>query len=125
MRVLVVDDDPLVGEMVAGALEFAGHEVELVEGPQQALDILAADGGFAGVISDMTMPGLSGLELLRELRGRGCGLPFILLSGEDPESLRARGGADVAACLGKDSAMLKALPEIVERLFGPGSAGHE
>jgi CheY-like chemotaxis protein len=117
MRVLLVDDDLLAGEIVAAILEEAGHEVVLAEGPRQALDILAAEEVFAGVISDMNMPELSGLDLLREMRGRGCRLPFLLLSGENPERLKERGGDQVDACLAKDMAMMETLPAVVEKLF--------
>lgn len=118
MRILVVDDDLLAGDMIAAVLEDSGHEVTLVESAQQALDALAPDRDFDGVISDMTMPGLSGLELLQAIRERGIALPFVLLSGDDPAKL-LRQGAAVDACLQKDGDLPETLPAVVSRVFAP------
>ena len=89
MRILVVDDDPMACEMTAAFLEEAGHEPVLAENGVEALEKLAADSGIEVVISDMNMPLVSGIELFRELRGQGVDLPFILLTGDEPEALRA------------------------------------
>lgn len=122
MRILVVDDDLLAGDMIAAVLEDAGHDVHLVEGGPPALDALAAGRAFDGVISDMTMPGLSGLDLVQAMRRQGIALPFILLSGDDPEKLLGLGIA-VDACLQKDGDLADTLPAVVERVFASGRDG--
>jgi CheY-like chemotaxis protein len=121
MHILVVDDDPMAGGLIAAVLEDAGHDIVLVEDGAQALDALASEHGLTGVISDMTMPGLSGLDLLQAMRERRIDLPFILLSGDDPEKLRDRG--DFAACLRKDGDLADTLPAIVESAFKAGGGG--
>jgi CheY-like chemotaxis protein len=56
----------------------------------------------------MNMPGMSGLDLFRTLRGGGGGIPFILLSGDDPLSLRQQ-EPRLTACIAKDMDLETAL----------------
>jgi len=101
MRILVVDDDPLATEISSAVLEDGGCDVVAVENAAAALKVLAGDRDFDAVVSDMNMPGLSGLELFQALRAAGNQLPFILLSGDDPrELLRQQPG--LTACVAKD-----------------------
>lgn len=102
MRILVVDDDELAAEMSAAVLEDGGFEVATAISGAVALEVLAIDHDFRAVVSDLNMPEMSGLELFRALRGRGLTLPFILLSGDDPEALR-RQEPGLSACVGKDA----------------------
>jgi CheY-like chemotaxis protein len=101
MRILVVDDDFLAAEMTVAVLEDGGLEAATVENAQAALDLLSADPDFDAVVSDLNMPGLSGLDLFRSLQEKGNSLPFILLSGDDPEDLK-RQEPGLAACVAKD-----------------------
>ncbi len=117
MRILVVDDDPLAGEMAAALLEEAGHECLLAENGVDALEMLTGADGLGLVVSDMNMPLLSGLDLFQELRERGIGIPFVLLSGDDPEPLLAR-EPGLAACLLKDDSLEETLPALVDQLQG-------
>lgn len=101
MRILVVDDDALAGEMTVAALEGLGHEVLLAEDGMDAVSKLNADEAIEIVISDMNMPMVSGIDLFRELREQGNTLPFILLTGDEPEGLLAQ-EPRLDACLLKD-----------------------
>jgi CheY-like chemotaxis protein len=101
MRILVVDDDALAGEMTAAVLEGLGHEVLLAEDGMDAVSKLNADEAIEMVISDMNMPMVSGIDLFRELREQGNTLPFILLTGDEPEGLLAQ-EPRLDACLLKD-----------------------
>ena len=116
MRILVVDDDSFSGEMTAAILQDAGHETVAVENGVDAVAVLAGDQRFAAVISDMNMPFLSGLELFEALRDEGCQLPFILLSGEDPDELRSR-EPRLDACLAKDSDLENSLLRALDRVL--------
>lgn len=81
-RVLLVDDEPAIRLLARRALEGAGHEVQVAEDAEAALDAIAA--GFAPdvVVSDVTMPGdMDGIGLARALRDERPGLPVILVSG--------------------------------------------
>jgi CheY-like chemotaxis protein len=117
MHILIVDDDPLAGELVAALLEDQGHDCRLAENGIEALERLAADDGIELVISDLNMPLVSGLDLLAELRERGQALPFILLTGDDPAAILARTPALTAALM-KDAALEEALPALVANLAG-------
>ncbi len=94
-RVLVVDDEPTVREVVAGYLRRDGHEVsEAADGPT-ALDLLATE-AFDLVVLDMMLPGVNGLDILRRIRSTGD-MPVIMLTARAEESDRVAGlelGAD-------------------------------
>jgi CheY-like chemotaxis protein len=80
-RVLVVDDDEFVRETVMMSLEGAGFAAE---GAADAADALTStDRGRAvdAVITDFYMPGMNGLDLIREMQKRYPALPAILLTG--------------------------------------------
>ena len=94
-RVLVVDDEPTVREVVAGYLRRDGHEVsEAGDGPT-ALELLERDRPDL-VVLDMMLPGVNGLDILRRIRAGGD-LPVIMLTARAEESDRVAGlelGAD-------------------------------
>lgn len=116
-RVLVVDDDPLAGELVAAILEDRGHEAMLAESGAQAQGMLAADPDIELVVSDMNMPALDGIEFFRLLRETGVDIPFILLSGGDPGPLLAQ-EPRVDACLTKDEGLETSLDETIACVLG-------
>ena len=81
-RVLVVEDNPEVGEFAAHLLEDLGYEVEFVANAEDGIRLLEANGGaFDVVFSDVVMPGMGGVELGRRLRERWPELPVVLTSG--------------------------------------------
>ncbi|MFJ4189347.1 response regulator transcription factor [Kitasatospora sp. NPDC089509] len=97
-RVLVVDDDPTVSEVVAGYLTRAGHHVELADDGPQGLALARARRPDLLVL-DLMLPGIDGLEVLRRLRSDedGADLPVVLLTAKGDESDRILGlelGAD-------------------------------
>lgn len=124
MRILVVDDDALAGEMTAALLEGLGYEPLLAENGVEALEKLAADAAIDMIISDLNMPLISGIDLFREIRAQGIGLPFMLLTGDDPD--RAGGprqqepGLD--ACLLKDFSLEETLPKIIAEVLARHAA---
>lgn len=116
MRILVVDDDPLAGEMTGAILEEQGHEVVMAENGVDAVDKLNADSGFGMIISDMNMPMVSGIDLFQELRAQGNALPFILLTGDEPEGL-LRQEPRLDACLAKDFSLDESLPRVMSEVL--------
>jgi CheY-like chemotaxis protein len=112
MRILVVDDDPLAGEMTAAILEDAGHDIVLAENGVDAIEALDAGERFGLVISDMNMPLVSGIELFRTLREQGVDIPFILLTGDEPGPLLAE-EPRLDGCLMKDVTLETALIEVM------------
>ncbi|MFE5331853.1 response regulator transcription factor [Embleya sp. NPDC056575] len=95
MKVLVVDDDPTVAEVVVGYLERAGfHTAHAADGPS-ALDLAAADPPDL-VVLDLMLPGMDGLDVCRRLRERGP-IPVVMLTALGDEGDRVLGlevGAD-------------------------------
>jgi len=83
MKVLVVDDDPFIRDVLVAVLEGADYAVVTAESGMSALDAFKADGGISLVISDMHMPEMSGVELMREIRAAGSTVPVIILTGDD------------------------------------------
>lgn len=78
--ILVVDDDEDVRFVVASGLRQAGFRVVEAETGEIALEKLTSAGADA-VISDISMPGLTGVEMLRMIRSRDLDLPVVLLTG--------------------------------------------
>jgi EAL domain-containing protein (putative c-di-GMP-specific phosphodiesterase class I) len=78
--VLVVDDDPAVARAVRRVLEAAGCSVSVAQGGQQAVETITHQ-GFDVVVSDIQMPGMTGVELLRAIRALDLDVPVILMTG--------------------------------------------
>ena len=78
--VLVVDDDPTQRRLIQAVLEREGFGVAQAEGGEEALSRLAAGGAADVVILDLSMPGMSGMETLKEMRVRGFEAPVIVLT---------------------------------------------
>lgn len=115
MRLLIVDDDVLAAEMTAAILDDGGHVPVIAEGGTDALSVLAGDRDFDAVVSDMNMPGMTGLELFRALRAGRIDLPFILLSGDDPNHLKHQ-EPGLTACVLKDFDLGTTLAAALARL---------
>jgi DNA-binding NtrC family response regulator len=79
-RILIVDDDHAVAEMMARALLRRGYEVEATDSTDDALTRFAARPCDAAVL-DLVMPGRDGVELARALRQQVPGLPVAILTG--------------------------------------------
>jgi DNA-binding NtrC family response regulator len=77
---LIVDDDPLVCDSLKEMLLLEGYQVDTAPGGEQALAKLRED-RFRVILSDIQMPGMSGLDLLRELKGRSPDTPIIFITG--------------------------------------------
>jgi putative two-component system response regulator len=79
-RILVIDDEDVIRMLVVEILESAGYDVTSAESAEVALALLE-DADFDLVVSDVIMPGLSGLELLESVRARRASLPVVLVTG--------------------------------------------
>lgn len=96
MHVLVVDDEPAVRSTLSRALRFEGYAVSIAVDGQQALQLVDAEGPDT-IILDVSMPGLDGLQVCRELRQRGNRTPILMLTARDTIDDRVVGldaGAD-------------------------------
>jgi DNA-binding response OmpR family regulator len=95
-KVLVVDDDQTVREVVVSYLKAAGHEVVEAADGEAALDAIRATPADL-VVLDLMMPGVDGLEVCRRLRANGDDVPVVMLTALGSEQDRVVGlelGAD-------------------------------
>ena len=91
-RILVVEDDPSISDVVATALRFQGHSVkQAAEGPA-GLE-LALEGAVDLLVLDVMLPGFDGFELCRRLREAGMDVPVLFLTARDEPEHRIRGFA--------------------------------
>lgn len=96
MRILVVEDDELLGSGMQSSLSGSGYAVDWVKDGQSALSFLAA-GQYELVILDLGLPRKPGLEVLREMRDTGHTEPTLILTARDTVADRVAGldcGAD-------------------------------
>lgn len=80
-RVLVVDDEPALVRSVSRVLERKGYETEAAQSGDEAARLLSA-GDFDVVVSDIAMPGIDGIQLLKLVRARALEIPVVLITGE-------------------------------------------
>jgi DNA-binding response OmpR family regulator len=96
MRILVVEDDPLLGDALQVGLRQRGFEADWVRDGVAAQLALAGE-PFAAAVLDLGLPRLDGIELLRRERARGSRTPVLVLTARDAVDERVRGldsGAD-------------------------------
>jgi two-component system response regulator QseB len=96
VRILLVEDDELLGAGIQDTLSRAGYAVEWMRNGALALSALA-QGGLDAVILDLGLPLMDGLEVLRRARSVGSTTPVLVLSARDAASQRVEGldaGAD-------------------------------
>jgi CheY-like chemotaxis protein len=103
--VLLVDDDELVRETVAGILADRGHDVLKAAHGREALSILARAAAVDAVILDIMMPEMEGIEALREIRKLWPKVPVIMISGGDRSGWTD--ALDMASKLGADRTLPK------------------
>ena len=80
LRILVVDDEPTVGDTVKLLLKFDGHEVETTNSSQAALDIFES-GRFDLVLTDFAMPGMNGHQLAAAIKAGAPDQPIVMITG--------------------------------------------
>jgi two-component system OmpR family response regulator/two-component system response regulator QseB len=96
MRILLVEDDTLLGDGVQAGLTQSGFSVDWVK-DGIAGDLALRTGEYAGVVLDLGLPRLSGLEVLQRLRKSGNKVPVLILTARDAVEDRIKGldgGAD-------------------------------
>lgn len=96
MRLLIVEDDPVLSDGISVGLGLSGFTADAVGTLADARAALEA-GGFAGLVLDIMLPDGSGLDLLAEMRAAGSRMPVLLLSARDQVCDRVLGldaGAD-------------------------------
>ena len=95
-KILIVDDEPRIRELIREHLQYAGYVCEEAGDGSAALSLLSG-GGYDLVILDLMMPFMDGMTCLREMRNRHINTPVIILTarGEEYDKLAGlEGGAD-------------------------------
>jgi len=111
-RILVVDDEANIAELLATSLSFAGFEVRTADNGVAALETARAFGPDL-LLLDVMMPGLDGFDVLRSLRSGGSRTPVLFLTARDAAEDRVAG-----LTLGGDDYVTKpfSLEEVVARI---------
>ena len=96
MRILLVEDDVLIGDGVSAGLKMCGHAVDWVREGESALRALF-DHDYDACILDLGLPGRDGLSVLQSVRERGLRVPMLILTARDSREDKIAGldcGAD-------------------------------
>ncbi len=112
MNILVVEDEPKTARHLDRGLRDAGFEVHACRSAEQGL-IACAKHAFDALVLDVMLPGMSGLEMVHQLRSSGVATPVLFLSAKDATEDRIKGLNE-----GGDDYLVKpySLPEVVARL---------
>ncbi|MCA2207434.1 response regulator transcription factor [Nocardia rosealba] len=111
-RILVIDDEPMIVELLSTSLRFQGFEVATAADGAAALDTVRRFRPDALVV-DVMMPGMDGFTLLRRLRADGVGAPVLFLTARDQTEAKLTGLG-----LGADDYVTKpfSLEEVIARI---------
>ncbi len=124
LRVLLIDDEEVVREMVTEVLEHEGLGVVAAADGERGLDLMAERGGAIDIVLlDLSMPGLSGQDTFARLAERHPGVPVILSSGYDhAEAMRRFDGRAPAGFIQKPYRPEQLLAEIHRCVGGGGDS---
>ncbi|HEY9377154.1 MAG TPA: response regulator transcription factor [Jiangellaceae bacterium] len=111
-RLLVVDDEPNIVELLSASLRYAGFEVSSASSGREAVDMIRETRPDL-VVLDVMMPGVDGFSVLRQLRGNAVDTPVLFLTAKDAGEDRVAG-----LTLGADDYVTKpfSLAEVIARI---------
>ena len=118
-NVFLVDDDPSVRRALARLIKSAGHQVQTFASAQEFLGTRAAGEEAACLVLDVRMPGLTGIELQRQLQTLNRDVPIVFMTGHGniPMSVQAMkaGAVDFLPKPVKDTDLLRAIEQALAR----------
>ena len=127
--VFLVDDDASVRKALTRLIQSAGHEVQAFAAASEFLDFHVDPEETACLVLDVRMPGLTGIDLQRELQSRKCTLPIVFITGHGdiPMSVKAMkaGAVDFLPKPVKDTVLLSAIDHAIVRASRDGAARQE
>jgi len=123
-RILIVDDDPMHRALISDALTGAGHESLFASDGQEAIEV-CRDTHVDLVVTDMVMPELDGLELLKALGEAYPELPIIAVSGISAAKLNLSARFGAHAILIKPVDPEELLREVESALEGQGDGSDD
>jgi two-component system chemotaxis response regulator CheY len=117
-KVLIVDDSDASRDSLRFGLLQKGFTVLLAKDGEEALVMLANEASLDLIITDINMPGISGLELVKRVRAMA---PFkftpIIVLSSDPEEIKKSAEAGASAWIAKSSKMSEQLNEVIKKLI--------
>lgn len=119
-RILVVDDDPDIRQVLLDRMSAYGYAVETAIDGREALDALRR-GRFDGMLLDMRMPQVDGIEVLRQARLQRPDMPVVMVSALSAKEQVARATAQGACAYLIKPFDAMQLKHTVELCFGPAS----
>jgi CheY-like chemotaxis protein len=81
LKILVVDDNPAVNDVLCQLCSFLGHKVVTAKNGAEGLALVRRDGEIALVFTDFRMPVMNGVEMLRRLKDLRSTIPVVLITG--------------------------------------------
>ena len=96
MRLLLVEDDPMIGDAIRAGLKREGFTLDWVRSAEAGTEALGTE-PYELALLDLGLPGGDGLTLLKSLRGKGSSLPVLIITARDAVADRVAGldaGAD-------------------------------
>ena len=116
--IAIIDDDEAMQDSLRDLMEAAGLVARCFA---SAEEYISADGGCSCdcVITDINMPGMSGLDLKRLLVSRDCRVPVIMITAQAESGLDAKAAATGAICLLRKPFESKALISCLEKALAP------
>lgn len=115
IKVLIVDDEKVVGDFLTRFLNLKGIDVKVVEDGLQALEILKQE-EFALVFAEIRMPGMGGLEVLREVKKLRPEIKFIITSVYAPQEMLEQAKKEGAIAYLKKPFDIEKISMIIEEL---------
>jgi len=115
-RVLIVDDDKDLLEVITDLLELYGYEVYMAIEGEDALDVMK-ERDINAVVSDIRMPGMDGFYLMTEIKNNFPGVPVVLMTGFSPDDARDLAFSKGAAAFVAKPFRIRELSDILDKLF--------
>ncbi|MCL2065421.1 MAG: response regulator [Candidatus Cloacimonetes bacterium] len=114
-KILLAEDDSIMRSMLFDSLEHFGHEVEAAENGEIAWE-LWNQGSFDLLITDINMPKLNGIDLLKRIRAKNSSFPVIVITGVYLESAENQALGSGASALILKPFKMKDLYEAINKL---------
>lgn len=115
-HILIVDDSPTQQQLMGSVLESDGFSVRMVSGASEALAAMESELPML-VVTDLEMPGMSGLELVQTLRGIHPSLPVVLTTARGSEDIAAEALRNGAASYVPKRGVSETLPAAVRQVL--------
>jgi CheY-like chemotaxis protein len=121
-KILLVDDEQLVRELLARLLTYSGFAVEEAENGAAALQAARRlDGSLSLVVTDINMPVMNGLEFARALRSTDPRIPFLFITAVDPTLIHEPGlRAEILEKPFTPDAFVEMVTRMIAPVSGPG-----